>query len=423
MQTNFGHTLRPAAPMAFPRLLAVSSTGMPGLMSPGASSPTGAPDPLHGPVLGGEPTGTGDVILTAFFLALFALGAFTHMSIYRANGRRGHKFIMSLNMFQFCVIRVITCVFRIAWVFSKLRGVVLFAQLVQSAGPVIIFAINLVFAQRILCAMHPAIGWHPIVRKAFLFSILSAVAVTVIGIISLSVFFFSVDNLERHEMTRKLLVFGGSWNTMISLLPLIVIFGCATPGPPAEQFGQGALITKATILVFVAALAAAGAAVRLAVALNPMGGLLGISLFDRSVFYITGFTFEMLTVAIFAHFRVDLLFHIPNGSSKQGDYAAGAKRPAKGQPWTVSELEREFAGLGIRYDRLQSRWGARGDQILLRFYPTLNSKGCQGTASSANPTSSSARTDDDDGRSIPDIYGLERDTFELGEVASQSIRC
>ncbi|RDA85323.1 hypothetical protein CP532_4969 [Ophiocordyceps camponoti-leonardi (nom. inval.)] len=423
MRSNLGHILRPAAPMPFPRHLAESSAGMANLMSEQATGtlPDGVPrdarggtpgmDPLHGPFLGGEPTGTGDVILTALFLALFAAGAFTHMTIFKANRKRGHKFIFNQLLFELCAIRILTCVFRIAWVFSKLRGVVLAAQIFQSAGAVIIFAVNLVFTQRILCAMHPTVGWHPIARKIFLFLVISIPAVTVLNIISLSFFFFSVQDFERHEMTERLLIFGGSWNLTMSLLPLIIIFiACATPGPPAEQFGQGALVTKATILVFVAAMSAAGAAVRLAVVVNPISGLLGLSLFDRSVFYITGFTFEILAIIIYAYFRIDILFHIPDGASKQGDYAAGAKRPERGQPWTVRELERELARLGIRYDRLQSRWGAKGGQLLLRFYPTLNSKACpqqdfQGSASSADPTSSRGG----------------RDASEFGEVATESI--
>ncbi|RDA93843.1 hypothetical protein CP533_6393 [Ophiocordyceps camponoti-saundersi (nom. inval.)] len=394
MRANFGQTLRPAAAMPGSRLLAVSPVaGMAGLMSEAAEAPPppGArppvPDPLHGPFLGGEPTGTGDVILTAFFLALFAVGAFTHMTIFKANRKRGHNFFFNQLIVNFCVIRILTCVFRIAWVFSKLRGIVLMAQILQSAGVVLVFIVNLFFTRRILCAMHPSVGWHPVFGKVFLFLVASIPAVVILNIVSLSFFFFSSDNFERHEMTEKLLIFGGSWNLSLTMLPLVVIFvACAMPGPPVEQFGQGTLIFKTSIFIFVAAMTAAGAAVRLAVALNPLGGLLKLSLFDRSVFYVTSFTFDILTVIIYAYFRVDLLFHVPDGSSKQGDFAAGVKRPEKGQPWTTRELEREFARLGIQCDRLQSRWGVKSDQLLLRFYPTLSNKACpqKGSRSTAS---------------------------------------
>lgn len=92
-------------------------------------------DPATGDLLGGNPPSKSvDLPITIVFLLLFLLGAFTHISIYRANAKRGHKFLLSDLMFDFCMIRSVTCIFRITWVFSQLRGVILAAQIFFNGG-------------------------------------------------------------------------------------------------------------------------------------------------------------------------------------------------------------------------------------------------------------------------------------------------
>jgi hypothetical protein len=91
-------------------------------------------DPAQGPFLGGDPNTGVDLPLTIVFLILFLIGAFTHISIYRANAKRGHKFLLSDLIFDFCMVRSVTCIFRIVWVFVKLRGVILAALIFQFGG-------------------------------------------------------------------------------------------------------------------------------------------------------------------------------------------------------------------------------------------------------------------------------------------------
>lgn len=93
------------------------------------------PDPAQGGFPGGNPPNTTvDLPLTIFFLLLFIGGAATHISIYRANAKRGHKFLLSDLMFDFCMVRTVTCLFRIIWVFVHARGVVLAAQIFFNGG-------------------------------------------------------------------------------------------------------------------------------------------------------------------------------------------------------------------------------------------------------------------------------------------------
>ena len=91
-------------------------------------------DPKEGPFLGGVPTSAVDVPVASIFLILFGLGALTHISIYRANSKRNHKFLLSDLIFDFCMVRVVTCVFRIIWAFIGPRGVVLAANIFENGG-------------------------------------------------------------------------------------------------------------------------------------------------------------------------------------------------------------------------------------------------------------------------------------------------
>lgn len=84
--------------------------------------------------LGGAPTAKGDLLICLIFLVLFGLGAFTHMSIYRANLKKNHKFFISQMLFNFCIIRIVSCVFRISWAFVHTRGIALAAVLFQNGG-------------------------------------------------------------------------------------------------------------------------------------------------------------------------------------------------------------------------------------------------------------------------------------------------
>ena len=91
-------------------------------------------DPKDGPFLGGVPTIPVDVPVAIVFLIIFGLGALTHISIYRANSKRGHKFLLSDLLFDFCMVRVVTCIFRIIWAATGPRGVVLAANIFENGG-------------------------------------------------------------------------------------------------------------------------------------------------------------------------------------------------------------------------------------------------------------------------------------------------
>lgn len=77
------------------------------------------------------------------FLVLFILGAITHISIHLSNAKRGHKFLLSDLLFDFCMVRVVTCILRIIWTFIRAPGVALAANLFQNGGYDIISPLRL----------------------------------------------------------------------------------------------------------------------------------------------------------------------------------------------------------------------------------------------------------------------------------------
>ncbi|PQK14570.1 hypothetical protein BB8028_0005g01010 [Beauveria bassiana] len=313
-----------------------------------AQSQSADPDPAKGPFPGGIPTPDEDVFVTVIFLVLFGLGAFTHISIFRANAKRGHKFLLSDLMFDFCMVRVLTCIFRIVWAFSSPRGVVLAAIIFQNGGAAVIFAVNLFLAQRLVRSMHPAFGWRPAFSYFSLFLIFSVPAAIIMNIIATAFSFFSVGKPTRLEASEGVLRVGASWNMMLVVMPLLWVFlASATANTSPEPFGIGNMARKGSLLVFT----------------NPVAVEAMSPLFTKGAFYTTGFMLEILTVAAYAFFRIDLTFHIPNGASGPGAYSThpndGNTKP---RSWTTDEVTREIDKIGVRYEILSSRRGGGGNK-------------------------------------------------------------
>ncbi|KAJ2898789.1 hypothetical protein MKZ38_003659 [Zalerion maritima] len=360
------------------------------VMAPVSREDAAERDPAKGAFLGGEPTRNVDLPLALVFLVLFALGAFRHISTYRANAKRGHKFLLSDLMFDFCMVRLLTCIFRAIWVFVDPRGVVLAANIFENGGASVIFAVNLFLAQRIVRAMHPEVGWHPIFGYASLFLIFSVPALIVTNIITLSVSFFSVGKSGQLEAAEDVLKFGVIWNMMLSVMPLIWIFlACAKPGPPPENFGTGGFRAKTALVVYSTSSLAFGAAIRLAAAFNPGAPDTDSALYSKAVFYITGFVLEILTVALYALTRIDLLFYVPDGSSGPGDYSK--KPPAEGdeekQGLSRDEVEREIRKLGVDHEVFKSHRGQTGRApFFVLFFPEEPQRSADVDASLSDPT-------------------------------------
>ncbi|RDW79573.1 hypothetical protein BP6252_04211 [Coleophoma cylindrospora] len=315
--------------------LARTTTTAARALSAAATGATGAPltimQSAKGPfspetaLLGGVPTIKLDVPITAVFLILFFAGAVSHFVRHELNGKQGHKFHLSDLAFDFCMVRTVTCTMRIVWATRPTNNSIIVAALIfENAGVVVLFAVNAVLTQRVVRAIHPKFGWHPAVNAFFLMILISVPLIIIWNIVNLVVTFFTLDK-NTQELAHDLLLFGGSWNLFLCLLPMIFIIPASLiPSPtPVEKFGVGHFRTKIVLLVFSSSVLAVGAIIRLigAVVVYPFNSPGPID--SKALFYATGFLLEILVVYVYLFARFDLLFHVPDGSTKYGDYSAG----------------------------------------------------------------------------------------------------
>ncbi|KAG7286810.1 hypothetical protein NEMBOFW57_009127 [Staphylotrichum longicolle] len=96
--------------------------------------------------MGGVPAVTPDIPVSAVLLALFALGAITHITLFRLSLRRGRKFIFSLLLMGFCFTRIAALSLRIVWARNPTNAnIALAANILVAAGVIILFIVNLIF--------------------------------------------------------------------------------------------------------------------------------------------------------------------------------------------------------------------------------------------------------------------------------------
>lgn len=186
---------------------------------------------------------------------------------------------------------------------------------------VVLFAVNVLFTQRIIRAMHPNFGWHPI-PSTFILVILASVPLIIFwNIINLTVSFFLL-NPAKIKIVKDLLLFGSAYTMFLSIFPMIFIaFAAATPtSGKIESFGLGSFQAKVVILLSASAILFVSAIVRLVsnLVVRPKENPAPVD--SKAVFYVTGFTLEIIVVIIYAISRVDLRFWVPDGASKPGDY-------------------------------------------------------------------------------------------------------
>ncbi|EUC32299.1 hypothetical protein COCCADRAFT_5972 [Bipolaris zeicola 26-R-13] len=293
----------------------------------GMPSPVAARGPPYVPTvwaLGGSPVRSVDLPVQSIFLVFFVMGAAVHMRIFRQNKSRGHKFLPNIFMFGFCMERILTSIVRLASVSHPTSiSLAIAAQMFVSAGVVILFVINIVFAMRLVRSIHPSFGWHPAFGIAF--KVLCVLLVfTIITVISASVQSFFTLNKNIQATTRGLQRFGAIFLAILATLPLPMVFATITaPYSSIDKFGVGRLRTRVFTLLISTTLLALGAWYRCGVILQaptprsePLPGYLG-----KGAFYFFNFFVEIQTILMYAIFRVDLRWYIPDGAHGEGSYS------------------------------------------------------------------------------------------------------
>jgi MFS family permease len=280
--------------------------------------------------LGGKPEKNVDIPATVVFLVLFIGAAASHMTIFQLNRRHGHKFLFSVLIFGFCMARVVTCIMRIvSTALPTDVSLAIAAQIFTAAGVVIIFIVNLVFAQRLIRSSHPRLGWHSLFSTAFKF-LYALVIITIVMIIVVVVQSFYTRSRYTHKIDRDIMLYGVTTFAVISFLPIpLTLATTLIPrrnDRPLDKFGEGRWRYKAVILLIGTTVISFGACYRAGMTwLNavpqtqPLPRVLG-----KGPFYIVNFTVEIFTVYLYAVSRVDKRFHVPDGAKEYRSYQKAA---------------------------------------------------------------------------------------------------
>ncbi|TKA63340.1 hypothetical protein B0A49_08409 [Cryomyces minteri] len=262
--------------------------------------------------LGGTPTVRLDVPITAVFLFLFIVGGAAHFATFKINMRAGRKFAPSAMLF--------------AWAFYPRNiRLAMAAGMFIYAGTIIIFLIDLLFAQRIVRAQHGRFGWSK-PFKGFLIFTVAAIGVSFIMLITTLVQSFYTLNGYTHYIDRSIMLYGTTFFAVVAFMPIIfIVFSCIIPHKGAvDHFGSGRFRTKIAITLAASVLMSAGTAFRAAtnwVAPTPVDLSTTPWYLTKSCFYIFNFGLEILVLYFFLAVRIDRRFIIPNGAHGPGSYS------------------------------------------------------------------------------------------------------
>ena len=249
------------------------------------------------------------------------------MTILQVNLRRGHKFYFSGMLFGFCMARITTCIMRIVWANRQTNiNIGIAATIFVAAGVVLLFAINTVFAQRILRAMHPKFGWNKTIKAIFT-GLYALIVISLIMLITATVDSFFTLNPNVHRIDRDIQLYGQTYYAFLSFLPIpMVLLSLAFPRKTrTDKFGSGRHRNKIWILLVASALLCLGAAFRTGTNyITPRPRNNPAWYHSKACFYIFNFTVEILVIYLYLLLRVDKRFHVPDGARGPGSYGREA---------------------------------------------------------------------------------------------------
>jgi hypothetical protein len=228
--------------------------------------------------------------------------------------------------------RITTCVLRIASAcLPHNLNLAIAAQIFVAAGVLLVFIINLIFAQRIIRAQHPNWGWHS--AFSIFFKVHYVLIVVVLAmVVTVGVQSFFTLNTNTHRIDRDVQLAAATFLMYVSFLPIpLVIIGLVLPRKQrVDKFGSGRFRTKIAILLLATFLVSLGATYRCATSyLTPVPRTKPLpAYFTKGPFYVFNFLVEILVIFLYVIVRVDLRFHVPDGAHGKGSYQAGAAAAA-----------------------------------------------------------------------------------------------
>ncbi|KAJ5083396.1 hypothetical protein N7456_012823 [Penicillium angulare] len=274
-------------------------------------------------MLGGKPTIPVDVPICSVFLVLFLSAGAAHMTIFQRNRRRDHKFIPSAVTFGFCMSRVIANIIRIAWACNPMNvRLAIAAQIFVAAGILLLFILNLLYAQRMLRAAFPSFGWSAAVSWIFKGLYVLVVLTIIMMITTVIQSMYTLDvNIQRID--RDIQLYGVTYFAIVSFLPLPIVLAVLlfSRGKWIEEFGSGSWVTKVMIVTTASVLLCLGASFRAGTTWMPGRPASSPPWYDhKACFYVFDFGIDISVVLLFLFTRVDRRFWVPNGSSEVRTY-------------------------------------------------------------------------------------------------------
>ncbi|KAI1852496.1 hypothetical protein JX266_002674 [Neoarthrinium moseri] len=321
-------------------------------LSPNVSSEAhgGPPYAPTTALVGGVPTVPIDDPVSAVLLALFLISAAAHMYIFQTTKRRGHLFVFSAMMFAFSMIRAAALVLRLIWASNATNvRMAMAANILTQAGTVIVFIVNLFFAQRILRAYHPHFGWSTPARVIFRF-LIGCVIGCLIMVIAVTVqSFYTLDGPTR-DADRKVQLFAGTYLAVLAFLPIPVTLLAATISSKfqVEKFGEGPWRTKLVLLVVASMLLTAGAGFRVGTNFSPRPMNNPAWYHTRAPYYVFNFGVDLIVSYLYIIAGVHRRFFVPNGAKGPGSYMAtlSEKESSSSSSIRKSRSKRKKQGTG-----------------------------------------------------------------------------
>jgi hypothetical protein len=193
---------------------------------------------------------------------------------------------------------------------------------------------NWFFVQRVVRAQHQRLGWSTpyriLHRGALIILILSLIMLILVNIWQ----FFTINTTKLHVF-RALQITGQTYFTAFCFAPaILVLVSVLIPRREVEKFGAGRLRANITILLIATIILTAGQLFRCVITWIPQTPVRDAAgqpvdepwYLHKACFYAFNFVTEILVIIMFAVVRIDLRFHVPNGSRMSGDYSGRNSR-------------------------------------------------------------------------------------------------
>jgi len=222
------------------------------------------------------------------------------------------------SLVGFCCVRLITFSLRLSCAVRPSNvQLALASNVFLNAGIPILYIINLFFAQRIIRAQHPRLGWHRSVsvlgRATLALIVLTLVTLIYSGVQQA----YTLDaNLRR--IVHDIQLYGVTCYCFIAFLPLpIILISLVLPKRvPTEKFGVGHFRIKIFVLVTCSILLTIRAVWATTAAWLKPVPIFGNTIpwyLNKPTFYTVQLLTELIVVYMFILVRIDRRFYTPDG--------------------------------------------------------------------------------------------------------------